>query len=104
MSSAVPASPQAVAAFQVIVNRAAYHRRIPAAAILGRQRHRRIVRARQLVAYVAHVYLGYTLAEIGALMDRDHTTISHSINVIRDQFDCDPGVEASLWRIVGTSG
>ena len=52
---------------------------IPEAEILSQRRAQGLVRARMIVAHVAHEYLGYSYPEIGrALGGRDHTTILHN--------------------------
>ncbi len=51
---------------------------VPASAILGESRVRRITRARQIVMFVAHRQ-GLSLTEIGQFLRRDHTSVMHGI-------------------------
>ena len=43
--------------------------------------------ARQVAMYVAHVGLGMTLTETGALFGRDRTTAAHACRVVEDRRD-----------------
>ena len=62
--------------------------------------------ARQVAMYVAHVWLGLSLSEVGRRFDRDRTTVAHACRVVEDRRD-DPRVDrvvaaiesaADLWR------
>ena len=48
--------------------------------VLSRSRSRSIARARQASCYVLRERFGMSLHEIGSLLDRDHTTVLHSIH------------------------
>lgn len=52
------------------------------AQIVGPQRHKPIARVRQAVAYVAAEQGKHSLTQIGRMLNRDHTTISHARNMV----------------------
>lgn len=49
---------------------------IHTALVMSEDRHRQVVDARVVAYYAAHL-LGETYSEIGRVMNRDHTTVSH---------------------------
>jgi chromosomal replication initiation ATPase DnaA len=66
------------------------------AQIYGPSRGRaRIAFARQVAMYVAHVWLGLSLSEVGRRFGRDRTTVAHACIVIEDRRE-DPVVDATL--------
>jgi len=59
-----------------------------------------IVRARQAAAYLTNRFLkGWSLVRIGREFQRDHTTIIHGINAIRERRRSDPNLDKSLCRL-----
>ena len=48
--------------------------------------------ARQVAMYVAHVWLGLSLSEVGRRFGRDRTTVSHACRVVEERRD-DPAVD-----------
>lgn len=51
--------------------------------------------ARQAAMYLAHVGHGLSLTEVGALFERDRTTVAHGCSLIEDMRD-DPQLDARL--------
>jgi hypothetical protein len=51
--------------------------------------------ARQVAMYLAHVVLGLSLTEVGAIFARDRTTVAHACAMIEDGRD-DPAFDARL--------
>ena len=51
--------------------------------------------ARQVAMYLAHVVCGLSLTEIGALFQRDRTTVAHACGVVEDRRD-DPALDARI--------
>jgi len=51
--------------------------------------------ARQVAMYLAHVVLGLSLTEVGAIFARDRTTVAHACAAIEDGRD-DPVFDARL--------
>jgi chromosomal replication initiation ATPase DnaA len=55
----------------------------------------RIAFARQVAMYIAHVWLGLSLSEVGRRFGRDRTTVAHACEVIEERRD-DPRIDALL--------
>lgn len=53
-------------------------------------------RARHVFAYVVHVGLGLTFAEIGREIGRRPSAIGHAVRAIEDARDEDPALDAAL--------
>jgi chromosomal replication initiation ATPase DnaA len=51
--------------------------------------------ARQVAMYLAHVVCGLSLTAVGALFQRDRTTVAHACGVIEDRRD-DPDLDARI--------
>jgi len=69
---------------------------VPAMALRSRTRGKaRVAMARQVAMYLAHVAYGQSLTEVGALFDRDRTTVAHACGVIEDRRD-DPDFDRSM--------
>ena len=52
--------------------------------ILSTSRARDFVFARQLYCYAARQLTGYSLKAVGKKINRDHTTVIHSVNEVKD--------------------
>lgn len=55
----------------------------------------RIAFARQVAMYIAHVWLGLSLSEVGRRFGRDRTTVAHACGLVEDRRD-DPIIDATL--------
>jgi len=60
------------------------HFKVDFSDIESKSRERKFVIPRQLIAYFCKIYLDETLAEIGNLVNRDHSTVLNSIKVINN--------------------
>ena len=65
------------------------HTNISEKAVQGQSRQKDIVRARQLVIYLGKKLTDYSLAEIGAAVNRSHATVIHALNTMSDQMEYD---------------
>ena len=52
--------------------------------IISKNRKREIVIARQLFCYITIKYFNYTLKNVGNFLNRDHSTVIHSVNAYTD--------------------
>jgi len=52
------------------------------AALTNRNRSRRVLYPRQIIAYLLRHYYGYTFKAIGTLFNQHHTSVMHSISNI----------------------
>ena len=55
---------------------------VPVAAILGKRRSMRVVRARHVAMWAIRERLGLTYVAIGALFNRDHSSCVHAVHRI----------------------
>jgi chromosomal replication initiator protein len=67
--------------------------------IKSRKRHRYIVEIRQIYHYFLKNYTGYNLTAIGALTNRDHSTVLYSIKMVEDLKETDPAFNALVNKI-----
>ena len=88
-----------------ILDRAAQLFDVPRAAILGRAKTRRVVLARQAVAWALRKrYTSLSLVEIGErLGGRDHTTIIYSVAAAEQRAKQDPEYRAYLQALIATA-
>lgn len=66
----------------------------------GKSKKREIVEARHVCAYLIRDLTGYSLNQIGALLNRDHTTIMNSCEVTKNQIMNDPLFEKEIKDII----
>lgn len=65
--------------------------------IFNKRRNPRAVLARQVAFYLSHVAFGMSFGRVGAIFDRDRTTICHAIQVLelrREEPDFDAWMQA----------
>lgn len=76
---------------------AAYHK-VSASEILGLSRKRHVLKARSEVFYRLRVDLNMSYTKIAFLMKRDHSTILHGVNKVRERLldECEAGSEDGL--------
>jgi chromosomal replication initiation ATPase DnaA len=53
--------------------------KVSKAALTSPDKHRIYIESRQIFCYIAHTYFDLTLKAIGRALNRDHTTVLHSI-------------------------
>ena len=66
----------------------------------GKSKKREIVEGRHVCAYLIRDLTGYSLNQIGAILNRDHTTIMNSIEVTKTQIMNDPLFEKEIKDII----
>ena len=72
-----------------IVSRVCQHMNVTEKVITARTRQREAVRARNIVMYLIKKYTDSSLAQIGAIVHRDHATVAHSLNTMDDLMSYD---------------
>ena len=65
--------------------------------ILAQNRQRAISTARHLFCYVAYKHYGYCLTAIGRFLNKDHSTVIHSINTYQNYLECNYKLEAKYY-------
>ena len=72
---------------EIIFNTVCYSYNVKMQAVRGKNRQANIREARQLVAYFIREYTDLSLPNVGYMINRDHSTVIHSIKVVRDQVE-----------------
>ena len=72
-----------------IVSRVCQHMNVTEKIITARTRQREAVRARNIVMYLIKKYTDSSLAQIGAVVHRDHATVAHSLSTMEDLMSYD---------------
>lgn len=70
--------------------------------VLSGRRDARAVTARQVGMYLCREFAGHPLTEIAAFFRRDHTTVGHGVQRIRDRRVGDPRLSASVEEIAAS--
>lgn len=73
------------------------------AKILSKDRKRTVVVGRHIYAYVARLLTTNTVKEIGQFISRDHTSILHAIQTVKDLLDSRDGDFEESWFIYTTN-
>lgn len=80
--------------------------RLPEGALLENSRKHEIAQARQIAFYIARELTEHSLSNIGRVIGaRDHSTVNHSCNVVRDRMHTDRGYKkdvASIMKLLQT--
>ena len=63
--------------------------------ILAHNRQRHISIARHLFCFVAYTHYGYTLMSIARFLNKDHSTVTHSITTYQNYLDCNYKLESN---------
>ena len=73
---------------------------IEEASVQSKSRKHEIVQARQICMFLAKKYLDYSTSKIGAYIGkRDHATVLHACNMVRDQIQVDKNFKADMENI-----
>ena len=71
--------------------------------VKSRTRLSKVVRARQMIAYVLHKIIGMTLSQIGELLSRDHSTIIYSWREVEKFLDFDIELREVLEDVINNN-
>lgn len=78
----------------------ARHNGVTVDEIMGTVRKKNIKNARNVAMYVVRYITGMSLPQIGAIFNRDHSTVHSNISVVEEEIMRDPVLEASINEIV----
>ncbi|MDR1466063.1 MAG: chromosomal replication initiator protein DnaA [Treponema sp.] len=68
----------------------------------GKKRLQKIVIPRQIAMFISHEITEFSTTEIGQTFGgRDHTTVMHSCNKIKEKMQADPKLDTSIQKLVG---
>jgi chromosomal replication initiator protein len=97
------ASPkQANASIDVIIKVVAEHYQLNVNDLKGKKRLQKIVIPRQISMFISHEITEFSTTEIGqAFGGRDHTTVMHSCNKIKEKIQADPKLDSTVQKLVG---
>ena len=87
-----------------IITTVCQHMNVTEKVITARTRQREAVRARNVVMYLIKKYTDSSLAQIGAVVHRDHATVAHSLSTMDDLMSYDAVLRqevASIERALG---
>lgn len=76
--------------FEGIVTTVVDHYGLTVDELRSKNRRRHIVKPRQIAIYLGGFFTKLTLTYIGEYFGKDHTTILHSINTVKDLLETDP--------------
>jgi chromosomal replication initiator protein len=62
--------------------------------IVGRDKHLSVARVRQLCIYLSHKLTIKSNREIGEMFCRDHSTVTHAIQCVKERIESD-----EMWRL-----
>ena len=83
-----------------IINKVCDYYNISADSIQTKSRKHEVVQVRQISMYLAKKYLDYSTTKIGAFIGkRDHATVLHACNMVRDQIQVDRNFKSDLENI-----
>jgi|694.fasta_scaffold87132_4 chromosomal replication initiation ATPase DnaA len=78
---------------------------MPPACLVGPCRRKNVAHARSTAIFLARRLTGKSLVEIGRFFgDRDHTTVLHSIRVVKKRYETDPGCQRDIDAITKSLG
>lgn len=78
---------------------------MPPACLVGPCRRKNVAHARSTAIFLARRLTGKSLVEIGKFFGgRDHTTVLHSIRVVKKRYETDPGCQRDIDAITESLG
>ncbi|MDR0784719.1 MAG: chromosomal replication initiator protein DnaA [Treponema sp.] len=97
------ASPkQANMSVDVIIKVIAEHYQLSPNDLRGKKRAQKIVVPRQIAMFISHEITEFSTTEIGQTFGgRDHTTVMHSCNKVKEKMQADPKLDATVQKLVG---
>ena len=72
---------------------------IPKGSLMSSRRSKDIAHPRQVAMYLIRDLLDFSLPQIGAEFNRDHTTVMHNVGKIKAELESNPALEAELKEI-----
>ena len=79
-----------------IVRKVCGYYKVEESAIMSTTRRREVVKARQVIMFILRDYVNVSYSSIGVRLKRDHTTVMHSCERIRDSIDNDAVLRSDI--------
>ncbi len=88
--------------FEIIMEEVSKHYNISVNDILSNKRNKEIATARQIIIYLCDKLTDDSKVNIANKMKRDHSTVNHSINKIKESIENDPIFEKNIESLIKT--
>ncbi|MBR5954087.1 MAG: chromosomal replication initiator protein DnaA [Methanobrevibacter sp.] len=88
--------------FDVIIEEVSKHYNISINDIYSTKKNKEIATARQIVMYLCNKLTEDTKSNIGNKMGRDHATVIHNINKVKEKIENDPSFEKNIDSLIKT--
>ena len=88
--------------FDVIIEEVSKHYNISINDIISTKKNKEIATARQIVMYLCNKLTEDTKSNIGNKMGRDHATVIHNINKVKEKIENDPSFEKIIDSLIKT--
>ncbi|MBP5568628.1 MAG: chromosomal replication initiator protein DnaA [Treponema sp.] len=88
--------------FNVIIEEVSKHYNISINDIVSTKKNKEIATARQIVMYLCDKLTEDTKSNIGKKMGRDHATVIHNINKVKEKIENDPSFEKIIDSLIKT--
>ena len=88
--------------FEVIIEEVSKHYNISINDIVSSKKNKEIATARQIVMYLCDKLTEDTKSNIGKKMGRDHATVIHNINKVKEKIENDPSFEKIIDSLIKT--
>ena len=88
--------------FDVILDEVSKHYNISINDILSTKKNKEIATARQIVMYLCDKLTEDTKSNIGKKMKKDHATVIHNINKVKESIENDPSFEKNIDSLIKT--
>jgi chromosomal replication initiator protein len=93
---------QANMSIDVIIKVIAEYHQLSSNDLKGKKRSQKIVIPRQIAMFISHEITEFSTTEIGQTFGgRDHTTVMHSCNKIKEKMQADPKLDTTVQKLVG---
>jgi len=93
------APPQVALSPEQIMELVARHFRVDVDQLMGPERHKEIVLARQIAMYLLRNDGGFSLPQIGDFLHRDHTTVIHGVGKMEECMETDESVRRHIMAL-----
>ena len=88
--------------FDIIINEVSNHYNVSINDILSSKKNKEIAIARQVVMYLCEKLTEESKTNIGANLKKDHATVIHGINKIKERIENDPNFEKNIESLIKT--
>lgn len=91
-----------VITYEIIIDEVSKHYNISVNDIISNKKNKEIATARQIVMYLCEKLTEDNKTNIGKKMNRDHATVIHNINKVKESIENDPTFEKNIDSLIKT--